>query len=512
MSVVLDNMHFTRYKHFDLWLKDRRREKLTPNLDLAEPLAGYGHRQSLTSRAGPVFGGAWVPFGLRPGEPFGLRPGCEQERSLEDIILDDTPKLVREWVLKCRRANPDVKRGDPVAERLELPVPPPDQVEKYGLYEINPPYMRCSIEVPFEEQTLFERPRPLRIADPYFLGELEPYWEVKHWTDRMESTLGPLSSKLRRDAVFLANERFRGVAPSDAQISARFMGFVAHAGRYGLGPEALALACLMEHDAVTFSREIAAVGTGEDLLRIPPLVILSHVLHDLDTFLRRARKEAAAKKKSLVDFHLNVRKLRSAAAWFQKVAGSRYSDAKLSNINPMIQEGILAHCLGAAMPEIVAYEVGEHWYAGGMRVRGTMLPADDNEPAPLPDDFDSWPWKGMPSLHDLDGTPLRTCVLIGAFERPWAKKSDANQRSLHPTFGAVLTHPHNGSVMTATIVGDSTIKSEGVRYSLTMLLRAAGVVPVWMVTLPGAKAADLMQGWSFAPPPERSEPHSLQWE
>ncbi len=69
MMVVIENMHFTQFKHFDIWLNDRRRSGKIPSIQtLLEPLAGHGYRQSSTDRSGPVFGGAWVPCGLRPSD------------------------------------------------------------------------------------------------------------------------------------------------------------------------------------------------------------------------------------------------------------------------------------------------------------------------------------------------------------------------------------------------------------------------------------------------------------
>ena len=61
MTVVMENTRSAQLKHFDLWLKDRRRAGLQPSLDLLRPLAGYGHRQSSTCGSGAGFGGAWIP-------------------------------------------------------------------------------------------------------------------------------------------------------------------------------------------------------------------------------------------------------------------------------------------------------------------------------------------------------------------------------------------------------------------------------------------------------------------
>jgi hypothetical protein len=61
LAIVLENMHPESFEHFDLWLKKRLKNNLPAAIHLCKPLAGYGHRMSLTSRQGPVFGGAWLP-------------------------------------------------------------------------------------------------------------------------------------------------------------------------------------------------------------------------------------------------------------------------------------------------------------------------------------------------------------------------------------------------------------------------------------------------------------------
>ena len=41
--------------------------------------------------------------------------------------------------------------------------------------------------------------------------------------------------------------------------------------------------------------------------------------------------------------------------------------------------------------------------------------------------------------------------------------------------------------------------SHGVRYGVTMLLRSAGLAPLWVVSIPGAKVDDLASAWESAP-------------
>ena len=97
MSIVLENMNVEQFRHFDLWLKSRRANGITPNIDLAAPLVGYGHRMSLTSRMGPVFGGAWLPM--------------DSAEEAEAAVLASSPQAVREWVQECRRRQPNIMRG-----------------------------------------------------------------------------------------------------------------------------------------------------------------------------------------------------------------------------------------------------------------------------------------------------------------------------------------------------------------------------------------------------------------
>ncbi len=249
--------------------------------------------------------------------------------------MGDTPLLVRDWVMKCRKSHPDIKRGDPVAVLLTLPQPSACHVCALGLYEVRTlsddtlhqvqgleMNASCKLEVPFPE-AVFQRPLPLLHDNPYFVEELEQYWVLQHWCaqESVRQMLAELfkHSVLRRDAVFLANESFRFAPPTDAAaayiypISARLMCFVNKAEPFGLRPEALALACLLEKNAATFCPELAACGTGEDLSTSPPLAILSHVLHIRhETFMLHARKAADEMKKTLLQLRLSVRKLREA--------------------------------------------------------------------------------------------------------------------------------------------------------------------------------------------------------
>ena len=90
---------------------------MVPSIHCCTPIAGYGHRESLTSRLCAVFGGAWLP--------------CTGKRSVarhtkDDLFVDEylrtvSPSLVSEWVENCRRLRPGLRRGEPVPVRLTIP-------------------------------------------------------------------------------------------------------------------------------------------------------------------------------------------------------------------------------------------------------------------------------------------------------------------------------------------------------------------------------------------------------
>ena len=108
LSIVLDNMRPQDFEHFDLWLKKRSKNDLEPGIHLCKPLAGYGHRMSLTSRQGPVFGGAWLP-----SQAVG--------QNTDNDAFEGSPLAIRHWVLSCRQQVPGIKRGDPAPCVLECP-------------------------------------------------------------------------------------------------------------------------------------------------------------------------------------------------------------------------------------------------------------------------------------------------------------------------------------------------------------------------------------------------------
>ena len=122
MSIVMENMNVREFRHFDLWLRDRKARGVAPNIDLALPLAGYGHRMSLTSRKGPVFGGAWLPM--------------ESEAQSNAAIMDSSPPAVRAWVEACQRQRPGIKRGDPAPVQLECPHVSTCENLPCGIYDI----------------------------------------------------------------------------------------------------------------------------------------------------------------------------------------------------------------------------------------------------------------------------------------------------------------------------------------------------------------------------------------
>ena len=80
--------------------------------------------------------------------------------------------------------------------------------------------------------------------------------------------------------------------------------------------------------------------------------------------------------------------------------------------------------------------------------------------------------------------------MFGAKPPPWASgKKPLKEHCLYPLS---LVRMPRMDVVTAVIVGDSTLMSPGVRYAVTCRLRAEKVFTLWQYCLPGGIAQDLL--------------------
>ena len=70
----------------------------------------------MTASGGSTHGGGWVP-GI---EGRDSAPG----QTLDNYVLEQSPKCVSDWVIACRHQNKDIKRGDPSPATFRLEQPP----------------------------------------------------------------------------------------------------------------------------------------------------------------------------------------------------------------------------------------------------------------------------------------------------------------------------------------------------------------------------------------------------
>ena len=118
------------------------------------------------------------------------------------------------------------------------------------------------------------------------------------------------------------------------------------------------------------------------------------------------------------------------------------------------------------------------------------------EPGELGDKEESaLPKDAFPEVEASLAVTLRRKLLFGAYERKEARPQDCWQHAVTASVGIELEPVR---VLTASIIGDSSIESAGVRYAIVDRLRKKGIVVMWMVCLPGAKAADLAAAWEKA--------------
>eukprot|EP00959_Pyramimonas_sp_CCMP1952_P463109 9484351-Pyramimonas_sp.AAC.1 len=461
MQVVLENTRSAQLKHFDLWLKDRRRSGAKPSVDLLPPLAGYGHRQSLTNRRETVFGGAWVPS----------RPELDDRFDMDSYVLDNTAPLVKNWVRACQDQNPKVSRGEVVPCVLDLPRAPAGAYQAFGMYavkafdnsipEVNLESLcELSVEVALNP-AIFRHPAQSRLTHSDAVDDVEQHWEMKAFCDGPGRMLLDFPPNLRRDAVFLgglrcAYSRPRSSFLSTSPLPSRLFAFTEKAAVHGLHAEAVSIACLLEKDAISFNWDVAAHGVGVEAREEESLAVVSQVLKNVRAFCRRVKEKAKSQSQSFADFRVHERRLHGAADMFFKIQGHSFAAATTSEMSLKEQTGYLAHCLASTQPELVAHCVGGNWYSSGLRVRGKGAPAAATErrvPAPL--EASSWEWCGMPALSNREiAQPLPSCLLLGATTSQWGNKSDLRQPVVRSAFHVHL-QPYR--CWTACIVGDSSI-------------------------------------------------------
>ena len=128
-AIIFENLHVSRFWHVDRWLADRVAKGEEKELQILNPLAGYGHRMSQTQgQAGSRFGGAWLPPPPdKPNHSF-------EEREARALAM--SPEFVRDWATACKRQNPTIARGDVAPYVLTLPKVPPAARGECGVYSL----------------------------------------------------------------------------------------------------------------------------------------------------------------------------------------------------------------------------------------------------------------------------------------------------------------------------------------------------------------------------------------
>ena len=129
ISIRIENTHFDRYKHVDMWLVDLLQQRKAQGFELYSVMAGYGHRVSMSTGDHGVqkFGGCYLP------ERRGLRPLDEYEK--DDYISKYSPPGISDWVRRCRdELGRTPTRGDVVQAHLSLQVPEHEDYPAIGVY------------------------------------------------------------------------------------------------------------------------------------------------------------------------------------------------------------------------------------------------------------------------------------------------------------------------------------------------------------------------------------------
>ena len=437
---------------------------------------------SLTSRLGAVFGGAWLP-------PQFVGQNTDNE------AFDGSPLAIQRWVISCREQRPGIKRGDPAPCLLECPVCFNAGVTM-GVYRFSRAWkdsindianmsvkdeiawavenVKLYIEVPMKMDIFNKFAMPYRI-NPSSIKDIDELWDIMQWQKgQPEDTVFAPFPVLRPDAVYLANLRFAGGRTTDLPLSPRMAGFVKSAETRDVRREALALACIVATGSATFNpcplysaaghEQNSAAGHEKEC----PLLLLSHILDDIDGFVRLARQAATKLNKPFADLKIHIGKLRKAEAlWWKCDLQNR---ARRSALDPDMQSIALADLFSDAIPEQVACLADDNWYAAGLRVRGKDLPKQSQS-----------------------GRILLFCPR----EEKWVKHlPDQGQPHLKFLFCMELSAK---TMRTMVVISDSSCGETGFRYGLTCAFRQAGIFVLWLVCKGGAKALDLCQAWSKSP-------------
>ena len=407
----------------------------------------------------------------------------------DEYILAGSPPAVKEWVLRCRKENPGVKRADRVAAQLQLPKFEIDSFEKTGIYQLLPAWFDCDLEalsinddvpisaagqvnlimeVPMETE-MFRRPPARYRCDESAIKNIDEIWEVQQWRSRDQSQeLIASLQPLRPDTAYLADLRFRNVSKTDMPLSPRLASFVESAKLAQVGREALTVACMLERGAATFDPSDFPTSFGEQDPKCP-LLRMTCILRNVESFITQAKIDANNQQKTLLDLKIYIQRLRKAEALWWKV--DPHFELRGSRLSQEEQSERLVDLLSKALPEQVAHKANENWYCAGFRVRGEKL-------------------------NSVSGSDW--VLLFNPTEQKFSKGSaDQGQYCLKPTF--CLRGPKQNYVATMVLVSDSSCSEDSFLLGLTCVLRQANIFVLWALCKSGGTAKDLSIVWEKAP-------------
>ena len=371
---------------------------------------------------------------------------------MDAYINRNTPDLVSRWVEACQVEVNTLQRNDVSPQGLKLPVAEDGGKYECGLYAVeslrlpecaetvwNPlgtEQVKLMVPVSFDV-SFFQRPLIRQKENPEIIQYLEQTWQIQSWmkTRSVINIFGRFPA-FPEEIQFLADERFRNIPCSNLRISARLNEFITFASQYDLRLEATSIACLLETNAATFSMETAAIGTNK-ASDSPPLFVLAGVLLQLKIFLARVRQSASEGGISHAKTHISVRKLHTAESLFDKLKEDNGTRMDRSEKTPAQQNAFLAHCLAGAFPEYVAYQVGDNWYATGVRVRGAAAPQrsppQQRQEARSLEEKYRWPWDDIPAVDSPLAVVLQRRLLVRPQEKNIFKKvmRDRSTLQLH---------------------------------------------------------------------------------
>ena len=122
-----------------------------------------------------------------------------------------------------------------------------------------PGYKQCRLILPVDiDVTFFQRPPHFTKVNRDSVQYVEQYWEIYRWLH--EGSAKWIFEDLPRldpPMLYLAKQRLGRTPHTLLLISARFAKFINDAIAHGLQKEATALACILEHNAATFSIDVA---------------------------------------------------------------------------------------------------------------------------------------------------------------------------------------------------------------------------------------------------------------